>query len=82
MSWKAGSILFSDIIIALNEQDLEDDVRKKVYDALIPAFENMDCDALQDCMGEDDSFDEALMQAHPDKFSDVEDEDEYLYDEE
>lgn len=82
MGWSSGSSLFSDIIIALNEKDLEEDVRKKVYESLIPSFEEMDCDTLEECMGEDDAFDEAYKELHPTYFEDDKDEEERLLDEE
>ena len=59
MSWSAGSELFSDIITSLKHRVPPGNIRKKIYKDLIRIFENMDCDSLDDCKGEDKYFDEA-----------------------
>lgn len=73
MSWKSGSGLMSDII---NAMDAVDDkvVRRKVYELLILAFEEMDCDTLYECRSEDKAFDEAFVAVSSHYYADEDDE--------
>lgn len=41
----------------------DNDLRQKVYEKLIPIFEDHDCDVLEECCGEDPAYDEALALA-------------------
>ena len=65
MGWSHGSAVFSDIISALKEHIEDDELRVLVYFDLISAFENADCDNLNECLGEDPSFDEAYYELNP-----------------
>lgn len=65
MSWSSGSELMSSVIFALSHVK-DSAVRRGVYAVLIPAFEDMDCDTLDECRGEDAAFDAALNDANPD----------------
>jgi len=60
MSWKLGSSLMSDIIDELKERIHDDLIREEVYSVLIEAFQDRDCDVLDECYGEDPAFDAAL----------------------
>ncbi|CAB4163002.1 hypothetical protein UFOVP787_222 [uncultured Caudovirales phage] len=57
MSWKSGTRIFGGIIEALNEANVSDDTRKKIYENLWEVFEDADFDSWQDLFGEDDIFD-------------------------
>lgn len=57
MTWKAGYIIFDKVIEALNNADVDDSLRKSIYEELIPAFEEEDCDSLEECVGVDKVFD-------------------------
>ena len=66
MGWASGSSLFSNIIEALVETDIDEDTRELIYEALIPCFEDRDCDTLMECIGEDKAFDRAYKNLNPD----------------
>lgn len=66
MGWSSGSDLMDSVIFALKPVK-DAAVRRGVYAVLIPAFEDMDCDTLYECRGEDKAFDAALDNANPDE---------------
>ena len=55
MGWATGSVLMDSVIKALKPVDPA--VRRKVYSKLIRAFEDMDCDTLHECEGQDKEWD-------------------------
>ena len=63
MGWASGSSLMCDVIAAIRPRVLQEKARLEIYRELIDAFEEMDCDTLGECAGEDDVFDEALRAA-------------------
>ncbi len=65
MGWGSGSRLMSDVISAMGEGEVAPTARVKVYGILIDAFENQDCDTLDECLGEDPAYDEAYFGLHP-----------------
>jgi hypothetical protein len=72
MGWSSGSSLFSDVAEIIAENVVDDNIRKLIYMGLIDAFQNYDCDTLDECMDIDPVLDtllEALVE------SDEEDED-------
>lgn len=75
MGWSTGSILMSDIIDSLKDKVPDDKVRQDIYEALIPAFQNFDCDTLDECADDDVVFKNALKE-----FGYFEEEDEYIDD--
>lgn len=60
MGWAAGSSLMSNIIDELKDRIHDDLIREEVYSVLIEAFQDRDCDVLDECYGEDPAFDAAL----------------------
>jgi hypothetical protein len=50
----------SDIIDELKDRIHDDLIREEVYSVLIEAFQDRDCDSLDECYGEDSAFDAAL----------------------
>ena len=73
MGWSSGSRLFSEVIESLQKHVLDEEEREAVYVDLINAFEDFDCDTLQECEGEDEAFDNALKTVHPEWYEDNED---------
>lgn len=70
MGWASGSTVFSEVISAVKEHVKEKDVRKAIYIPIIEAFEEKDWDTQDECIGEDDAYDEAIMELHPRWFED------------
>ena len=66
MGWASGSSLFSDIIDAINDSEIDDETRQQLYQRLIPIFEDEDCDTLGECLGQDKAFDSVYKQLYPD----------------
>lgn len=81
MSWANGSSLFSEIIKTLMDNIDDEDTRSSIYNDLIPAFENADCDNLFECTGIDPAFDLIWEDMHPDEDY-FEDEDDDYFEEE
>lgn len=77
MSWSNGSQIFSEIIHSLRDSVPEFETRLEIYKQLIQVFEDNDCDTLYECMDEDNAFDEAYLELHPDDEDEEEDYDEY-----
>lgn len=75
MGWSTGSTLMSDIIEQFEDLDIDDDTKKKIYTTLIESFSNFDCDTLDECVGVDNSYDEAYKELYPLNEEDYEDED-------
>jgi hypothetical protein len=66
MGWAGGSSLFDDLIDSLLEHNIEYQKRVDIYLNMINAFENEDCDTLQECFGRDSAYDEAFRLIHED----------------
>jgi hypothetical protein len=60
MSWSSGSSLFSDVAEIIAENVVDDNVRKLIYMGLIDAFQNYDCDTLDECTDIDPVLDKLL----------------------
>ena len=75
MSWGRGSELFSDVAEIIAENVVDDNVRKLIYMRLIEAFQNYDCDTLDECTDIDPVLDKLLLEALVEE--DEEDEDEW-----
>lgn len=65
MGWASGSGLMSEVIASIQENVDDHSVRVAIYTDLINAFEAEDWDTQDECMGEDDAFDEAMNDLHP-----------------
>lgn len=65
MGWASGSGLMSDIVERLNDTDLDEESRIKVYEILISCFEEFDCDTLEECTGTDNAFDQVFYTLYP-----------------
>jgi hypothetical protein len=73
MGWGSGSQVMGELIDSLKRHVPDDEAREAVYVDMINALQDMDCDTLQECEGEDEAFDNALREANPDWYEDEED---------
>ena len=80
MGWASGSSLMDEIIDAAVEVGIDDVTRKEFYEKIIEAFEDQDCDTLQECEGKDTAFDAAIKAVHPEWYEE-QDESEWKVDE-
>lgn len=62
MGWNGGSELMDQVIDALKKAKVPEEMRKDVYAKLIPAFEDHDCDVLDECTGKDKAYDQVYQQ--------------------
>jgi hypothetical protein len=66
MGWASGSGLLANVIMAVKvELDCGGKDKIRFYKRLIEAFEDHDCDTLDECRDIDPLFDNALDQLHP-----------------
>ena len=72
MGWSSGSRLMSDIIESLLEHVEDEEARRNIYLEIISAFEDADADTLDECLEEDEAFDEAYRELHPESLEDYE----------
>lgn len=63
MGWGSGSQLMSEVLQAVQPPNNQKGV--SVCKKLIDAFEAMDCDTLDECLGEWDAFDKAYNEFYP-----------------
>lgn len=72
MGWCSGSELMGKAIQSIQTHVSHNPaIRRAIYRDLIPAFEDQDCDTLDECRGKDPSYDAALDAAHPEHFKDL-----------
>ena len=74
MGWASGSALMRDVIDGVMETKAKPKVREKLYYKLIQAFEDHDCDTLDECLEIDPAFDKAWQQLW-DEYQEENDED-------
>jgi len=55
----------SEIIAALKE--CPEECREKAYRAIIPAFEDFDCDTLCESLGKDPTYDKVYRELNPEE---------------
>jgi hypothetical protein len=65
MGWSKGSDLYSELIWILMKTVPEDNVRKEIYEHMFDAFENLDWDNPDECVGPDEVFDEIYEERFP-----------------
>ena len=71
MGWSSGSGLFAEIAEVIADTVADEDDRRIIYEAMIEAFMDRDCDTLEECVGIDHVLDEVLVESS----SEEEDED-------
>lgn len=65
MGWASGSRLMTNLIESVKNSVDDFDSRVELYLQMIKNFEDADCDTLDECLGEDEAFDEAWKRAFP-----------------
>jgi hypothetical protein len=65
MGWASGSRLAIELIEAAKASFSNDDEREVFYEQLIFAFEEADCDTLDEATGVDDAFDSVWNDLYP-----------------
>lgn len=73
MGWASGSELMCEVINAVEKelQHVGKDRMIPFYERIINAFEDHDCDTLDECRGIDPLFDKALDAVHPPEENDA-----------
>ena len=64
MGWSRGSSLFSEIASIIMDNVDSEKARTTIYESMIEAFEDFDCDTLTECTGIDDVLDEVLTEKY------------------
>jgi hypothetical protein len=76
MGWASGSRLASELIDAAKATITNEVERTSFYEQMIYAFEDADCDTMDECVGRDEVFDEVWEELYPsDDYSDLDEED-------
>jgi hypothetical protein len=76
MGWASGSRFAIELIDAAKVTVTNEVERAAFYEKMIYVFEDADCDTLDECVGNDDVFDEVWNELYPsDDYSDLEEED-------
>ncbi len=65
MGWASASGIMSDIISAVKPHVADKEVRKQIYRPVIESLEAGDWDTQDECMGEDEAYDETIKEMHP-----------------
>lgn len=74
MGWSSGTRIFSEIMEVVKEH-VDEATRKDIYEQLIEIFQEADCDNLEECLGEDDVFDDVWKELYSDTEEELFDED-------
>ena len=77
MGWGSGSSLFADIAEVIADTVADEDDRRTIYEAMIEAFMDRDCDTLDECLGIDHVLDEVLEEINSEEEDDSDDDDEW-----
>lgn len=65
MGWASGSRLAIELIEAAKASIASDDERESFYEQMIYAFEEADCDTLDEATGVDEAFDRVWEDLYP-----------------
>ena len=68
MGWSGGSRAMGAIITALQGEVLDKETRVRIYEKVVAELEDMDWDNQDECLGDDEAFDEVMVKMHPDWF--------------
>ncbi len=60
MGWAGGSLLMAEIIEVLKTEVPDPKIRLRIYKGVIPAFDDADCDTLDECEEADPAFKKAM----------------------
>lgn len=75
MGWASGSRVAAELIDVAKVTITNEDERAAFYEKMIYVFEDSDCDTLDECVGNDDVFDEVWEELYPSDDYDLEDDD-------
>lgn len=78
MGWSSGSGLFAEVAAVIADNVADEDDRRVIYEAMIEAFMDRDCDTLDECVGIDHVLDEVLEEIHSEEEVDDDDDDEWV----
>ncbi len=70
MGWSSGSSILADVIEAIEEHASADCDKVGMFERIIEAFEDADCDTTGECLAQSPAFDEAYARLHPDESDD------------
>lgn len=70
MGWSNGSSILCEVIEAIEEHAHADSDKVSMFEAIIAAFEDADCDTTGECLAQSSAFDEAYARLHPDETDD------------
>lgn len=65
MGWASGSSVMSAVIGGVKPQVADKEARKAIYKPIIDELEAGDWDTQDECLGEDDAYDEVMREMHP-----------------
>ena len=65
MGWSGGSEIADTLIDIISTEVKNKTTRKRMYIGIIEELENHDWDTQEESLGQDDVFDEALKELHP-----------------
>lgn len=68
MGWNNGSSIMGAVIQAVHKEVGPYGQRFRIYKEIIPVFQEYDWDTEIECMGDDNAFDDALKELHPEFF--------------
>ena len=75
MGWASASRIMSDIIAAIQPRVSDKEARKAIYAPIIDSLEEGDWDTQDECLGEDEAYDEVLKEKHPGWYDDEDEDD-------
>lgn len=64
MGWSSGSSLFGEVMEIIKNSVVDDAIRREIYEGMIPAFEDCDCDTLDECLDIDPVFDKIYKEMY------------------
>lgn len=65
MGWGGGSAIAEEMIVAIQKENLEPDVKRNLYRALLDSLTDRDWDTVDEVMGIDEIFDEVVKEWNP-----------------
>lgn len=68
MGWNNGSEIMGAVIAAVKKEVGPYGQRFRIYKEIIPVFQDYDWDTEMECLGDDNAYDDALKELHPEEF--------------
>jgi hypothetical protein len=73
MGWSSGTRLASELIATIDTNVDDFDTKVSIFEEMIESFETMDCDTLEELLGESIAFDKAYFNLYPELLEDIDD---------